>query len=319
MDCREPGQAWLDLTGVIETVFITGGSGLLALNWALLLRGRQPVTLALHDRQVALTGVGTHRCRLDSVDDVERALETVKPGIVIHTAALTSIETCEAKPELARHVNVDLAVNVALACARHAVPLAHISTDHLFSGEQACVGEEQPVAPRNVYGRTKAEAEHRVLDAHPRALVARTNFYAWGPGYRRSLSDTILRWLRGGETATLFTDVFFTPILADELARAVLDLAAAGSAGVYHVVGDERVSKHEFGMRLAAVFGLDAGLIRPALMAEAPARVRRPYDMSLANARARARLGRPMGGVDAHLLLLREQERSGRARELQTL
>ncbi len=243
----------------------------------------------------------------------------VKPALVVHTAALTSVETCEAQPELARRVNVDLAVNVAAACARHAVALAHISTDHLFSGNDACVGEEQPVAPRNVYGRTKAEAEQRVLDAHPRALVARTNFYAWGTTYRRSLSDTILGWLRAGETATLFTDAFFTPLLADELARAVLELSDAGAAGVFHVVGDERISKHEFGMRLADVFALDTGLIQPALMADAAELVQRPHDLSLTNARARALLGRPLGGVDGHLQSLREQEHGGRSRELQML
>jgi dTDP-4-dehydrorhamnose reductase len=241
------------------------------------------------------------------------------PGLVVHAAALTSVEACEAEPELARHVNVDLAVNVAAACARRSIPLAHISTDHLFSGDRACVDEEQPVAPLNVYGRTKAEAEERVLALHPTALVVRTNFFGWGTSYRRSLSDTILNWLRGGETATLFTDVFFTPILADELASAVLDLAAARGAGVYHVVGDERISKHEFGLRLAAVFGLDATLIRPGLMSDVPTLAQRPHDMSLANARARARLGRSMGGVDTHLASLLAQEQGGRARELQTL
>jgi dTDP-4-dehydrorhamnose reductase len=304
---------------VTGTVFITGGAGLLALNWALSQRGHRPVTLALHRRHVAIDGVDVHGCRLDSVDDVQRALDQVQPSLVVHAAAMTNVEACEAAPAAARHVNVDIAANVAAACGRHRIALAHISTDHLFAGEAACVGEDEPVAPRNVYGRTKAEAERRVLDAHPGAIVVRTNFFAWGPSYRPSLSDKVLAWLRGGETATLFTDAYFTPLLADALARAVVDLIAAGRSGVYHVVGDERISKHDFGVKLAQTFGLDQGLIQPALMADAPDLVRRPHDMSLSNARARAALGRPLGGVDVHLQALREQEQRGRARELQML
>lgn len=301
------------------TVFITGGSGLLALNWALQLRGHRPVTLALHDRQVVVQGIGTHRCLLDSVDDVERALDVVKPAIVVHTAALTSIEACEADPDLARHVNVNLAANVAAACARHAVPLAHISTDHLFRGDEPLVDEQHPVSPQNVYARTKAEAERLVLDLHSSALVVRTNFYCWGSSYRHSLSDTILNNLRAGEPSTLFTDVFFTPILAEVLTDAVLELTNAAHTGVFHVAGDERVSKFEFGRRLAHVFGLDAGLIRPGRMADVPSLVRRPHDMSLCTRRTCALLKRRLGSLDEHVTMLREQERRGRARELRTV
>jgi hypothetical protein len=54
-------------------------------------------------------------------------------------------------------------------------------------------------------------------------------------------------------------------------------------------------------------------------MADVPALVPRPHDMSLANARARQRLGRRLGGVGEHVAALRRQEEAGRARELQTL
>lgn len=319
MDRRQHDEAGCRLNVVTGTVFITGGAGLLALNWALSQREHRPVTLALHRRQVALAGVDAHRCRLDSVDDVQRALDHVQPSLVVHAAAMTNVDACETAPDAAQYVNVGIAANVAAACGRHRIALAHISTDHLFAGDVACVAEDEPVAPRNVYGRTKAEAETRVLDAHPEAIVVRTNFFAWGPSYRPSLSDKVLAWLRNGETATLFTDAYFTPLLADELARAVLDLVAAGRSGIYHVVGDERISKHDFGIKLARTFGLDEGLITRALMANAPDLVRRPHDMSLSNARARAALGRSLGGVDAHLQALRDQEQRGRSRELQAL
>lgn len=300
-------------------ILITGGSGLLALNWAAAMRGRTAVTLGLHERAVSLGGVASHAVALDTVDTVGRGLDTVGPSVVVHTAGLANIEACEADPFRAEAVNVTLATNVAAACASRALPLIHVSTDHLFRGDEALTAETHAVNPQNTYARTKADAERRVLDIHPAALVVRTNFYGWGPRYRRSFSDTIVDALRQGRSLTLFTDVFFTPILAESLALAAHDLLDRQIRGIVHVVGDERLSKHEFGLRVARRFGLDEGLIAPGRLADRPLLVRRPLDMSLSNSLARRLLGRTLGEIDTHLARLQEQEHGGLAEELQAL
>lgn len=299
------------------SVLITGGSGLLALNWAAAVRARMRVTLALYDREIQLAGVAAQYASLDSVDDVLRTLDAIGPDVVVHTAGLTSVELCEADEPLARHVNVDLAGHVAAACARRGLPLIHISTDHLFTGDQPLTTEDDPVEPQNAYARTKAEAERRVLDLCPDALVVRTNFYGWGPRYRRSFSDTIIDTLRQGAPLTLFVDVFYTPILAEALSRAVHDLVRRHATGIVHVAGDERISKYDFGLRVARRFQLDTGLVQPGRLADRPALAPRPLDMSLSNARACRLLGRPLGSVDAHLDRLWEQEQLGMAQEVQ--
>lgn len=300
-------------------IFLTGGSGLLALNWAADLRTSHDVVLGLHERQVRLDGTEGAPCRLETLDDARRTLAGAEPSLVIHTAGLTSVEGCEADPDLARLANVTLAANVAVACAEAGVPLVHVSTDHLFDGTDPLATETRPVSPLNVYGATKAEAEREVLDAHPDALVVRTNFYAWGMPWRSSFSDMIVDGLRAGRSLTLFHDVFYTPIHTAPQREAVFDLVAAGARGVVNVVGDERLSKLDFGRRLAEVFGLDADLIQAGSITDRTALVQRPMDMSLSNERARTLLGRSLGGVDAHLTLLQQQERSGLAQELRTL
>ena len=302
-----------------DGVLITGGSGLLAVNWAAALRERGPVTLGLHDRAVSLAGADARPLSLDSVDGVGRAIDAVGPRLVVHTAGLANVEACEENAGRAEAVNVAFALNVAIACASRSLPLIHVSTDHLFRGDEALAAEAHSVDAQNVYGRTKAAAERRVLEACPGALVVRTNFFGWGPRYRRSFSDTIIDALRHGDAVTLFTDVFFTPILAESLAIAAHELIDRQVRGIVHVVGDERLSKHEFGMRVAKRFQLDIGLIKTGRLADRPRLVPRPLDMSLSNNLARRLLGRPLGGVDAHLARLQEQERQGLARELQTL
>jgi dTDP-4-dehydrorhamnose reductase len=297
-------------------VLITGGSGLLALNWAVAVRETHDVTLGLHERNVSMERIQTRRIYLESVDSLVRALVAEKPDIIIHTAGLTSVEKCEAEPALAQHINVDLAGNVALACAKLNLPLVHISTDHLFSGEADLVDETCPVQPKNHYGRSKAEAEIRVLEAHPSALVARTNFYCWGPSYRRSFSDIIIEALRSGKELTLFPDVYYTPILVEAAAQAVHELLEQKASGIVHVVGDDRISKHDFGHRIAQEFGLDAGLIKTGYFANQTSLVQRPHDMSLSNKKVCSLLGRNLGGVAEHVERLHQQEICGIAQEI---
>ncbi len=293
-----------------DGILITGGSGLLALNWALATRDQYLITLALHSRKVSLPGVASRNISLDSVDEILASFEKIRPQLVIHTAGLTNVEECEANPELANHVNIDLAENVAMACAKLGISLVHISTDHLFSGEAPLVDESHPVAPQNVYGRTKAEAEQRVLEVCPQSLVVRTNFYGWGPLYRRSFSDMIIDSLRMGKALTLFKDIFYTPILIEALVYAVHDLVNQKANGIYNVVGDERISKYEFGIKVAKIFQLDASLIKSGYLKDKDMLVKRPYDMSLSNKKTCELLGRKLGDIDEQVLKLQQQEKS---------
>lgn len=302
-----------------KIALITGGSGLLALNWALAIREHYTIILGLHERNISLAGVETRQVDLESADHLARVFETVQPQIVIHAAGLTSIETCEANPDRAQHINVELAVNVARACAKLGLPLVHISSDHLFSGEASLVDETHPIAPKNVYGRTKAEAENRVLEAHPQALVIRTNFYGWGPSYRHSFSDVVIEALRSGKELTLFRDVYYTPILIEAAAQTAHDLINLKANGIFHVVGDERISKYEFGVKVAEQFNLDSSIINPGLLADQASLVQRPHDMSLSNKKTCNLLCRKLGGVAEHVARLHQQEQNGLAREIQKL
>ena len=297
-------------------VFITGGSGLLALNWAMKIKDQSEVILGIHDREINIPGFKAKRVNLESVADLIRDLEIMQPDIVIHTAGLTNVEQCEADPELAKHINVKLATNVAKACAKLKLPLVQVSTDHLFNGLVAFVDEAHPISPVNIYGKTKAEAEHQVLDAYPEALVVRTNFYGWGTSYRRSFSDTVIQELRAGKELTLFKDVTYTPILAEAVTKSVHDLINLKAAGIFHIVGDDRLSKHEFGLKLANEFNLNANLIKSGCITDRTSLIRRPHDMSLSNQKAKNLLGRNLGGVDEHIALLHQQEKNGLAREL---
>ena len=295
---------------------ITGGSGLLALNWGCAMRDQWDVILGTHLHDVNLPGVRS--CRIDLWDPelLESQLQPLSPDLLVHTAALTDVDRCESVPELATEVNASLAQNVAKVAAVAGIGLIHISTDHLFASDSGPYSESDPPRPLNEYGRSKLKGEELVRDACSRALVVRTNFFGWGHARRQSFSDWIIRSLRKGEAISLFDDVYFTPILADALATAAHELAAAGRSGTYNLVGDDRLSKYEFGVRLARRFALPTELICRVQVGNANLSALRPRDMSLTNAKACSSIRRGLGSLDDFFDALDTQERQGRSSQL---
>lgn len=297
-------------------ILVTGGTGLLALNWACALRGQADVTLGTHRHGVRLTGVASLRLDLSDGDSLSRQVSRTGADLIVHTAGLTNVDRCEDMPAEARHANAEIARNVAEVAAAAGIRLIHLSTDHLFSGIHQFYAEQATPEPLNEYARSKLLAEQWVQQACPDALILRTNFFGWGYAGRQSFSDWIIYGLRAGRSLPLFDDVFITPILADALAHAAHALLDQGTNGIFNLVGGERISKYEFGTRLAAAFGLPRALIHPAKVEQAHLHAIRPKDMSLDNSRLKQAIGYAPGSLETWFADLREQERRGRREEL---
>ena len=279
-------------------ILITGGTGLLALNWAYQIRDSHEVILGLHSRSVKPIFCKSTMINLESVDAIVDKLKALRIHIVIHTVGLTNVEACEENPELAYHVNVELAVNIAAACMFLNIQLVHISTDHLFSGGEKFNSEECTTNPVNIYAKSKKIAEVAVLNQNPSALVIRTNFFCWGTSYRNSLSDFIINNLRKNEPLYMFRDVYFTPIIATELARVVHEILAKGGNGIYNIVSEDRLSKHEFALKIAKAIRCDEKLMYSTSICDKKDLVLRPLEMSLSNKKTEKLLGRSSGNVD---------------------
>ena len=110
-----------------------------------------------------------------------------------------------------------------------------------------------------------------------------------------SFSDFIFNNLSNGESITLADDVFYTPVLARNLIDAVLALINKDAKGIYNVVGSERLSKYEFGMKMANIFEKNSNLIEKVSWASLAAIALRPADMSLSDKKIREFLGYDLG------------------------
>src|SRR5438477_2948628 len=138
--------------------------------------------------------------------------------------------------------NVVGAEIVAGAAAPHR--LIHLSTDIVFDGTVGHYREEDVPAPVNAYGRSKAEAELRVADAHPGATIARTSLiYGTPDGPQERLAR---------EGRRFYVDELRSPVHVDDLAAALLELLALEVPGPLHLAGADDVSRYELAVLLGA-------------------------------------------------------------------
>lgn len=292
----------------MKKVLITGGSGLFATNCAQICNDSYKVVLLLHRRKIAIEGIETDVALIDTPENVFSVFRKHKPDIVIHAAGLTSVEDCENDPKGAEISNVETTRNVSLASNYFGASLVHISTDHIFSGLSSYSSEIEKGNPVNIYAKTKLKAEEVAIENNPNALIIRTNFFGWGSSYRESFSDFIIKNLRQKKEIKLFKDIFFTPVVIDVLVEQIFKLLEKKAKGIFNIASSERLSKFEFGMKLASRFNLDFDLIKPVSIENQENLVKRPFDMSLSNSKVTKLISSSCPTIDEQIAILFSNE-----------
>ena len=245
---------------------------------------------------------------LDLTDDsaTRRLLFDLRPDAIVHCAAATNVDWCEDNPKQAEAINVQAsAVLAAIASALNA-RFVYVSTDSVFDGKRGNYVETDEAAPLNVYARSKLAGERETLRRNKAAIVVRVSIYGWNAQNKDSLAEWVLRRLEGGKHVPGFTDVFFTPILVNDLVPVLFAMLQHELSGLYHVAGSERISKFEFARRVATAFGFDPARVTPCQVKDMRLRAARPLDVSLNTEKVRIALGRSMPDVDSGLCGFRE-------------
>lgn len=242
--------------------------------------------------------------RLDLLEpaSLAAAFDTTKPDAVLHAAALADPDCCQREPDLAWRLNAEAPAALARLSARGGVRLVALSTDLVFRGDRPFSSEADEPVPVLHYARTKLEGERSLLAEDPRAAVARVALVVGrGHGARGTASETIAWALRARRRLRLFTDQLRTPVDPESVAAAVAVLLRGTQAGLFHLGGPERISRHELGLRVAVALGLDRSLIDASRQAEMKDAAPRPLDVSLDSSRARRELGFAPRPLDAAL------------------
>lgn len=303
----------------MRRVLITGASGLLGANLVLDAADRWETTAVAHAHRVEWTGVRSFQADLAEPGAAHEIVSRVRPDGVIHCAAATDVDGCEADPEAAFRLNREMAGLVAEAASHVGARMAHISTDAVFDGMAGGYREDDPANPINIYGRSKLEGERAVGAACPEALIIRTNIFGWNAREKRSLAEWFLDHLEAPRRCPGFTDIWVSPILVSDLGQLIFRMLEDGLQGVYHVGGADCLCKYEFGVRIAETFGLDAGLIDPVEADSGRLRAPRPRRLCLSGEKIEADLRIRLPSLRQGLERFKAQRESGRAARLRAM
>ncbi|MFM1836003.1 MAG: dTDP-4-dehydrorhamnose reductase, partial [Bacteroidota bacterium] len=253
-----------------KTILITGSNGLL---------GQKLVDLLSKEDNIQLiaTAKGDNRLpnqegyvyqSLDITDSqqVNEVFAAYKPQIVIHTAAMTNVDTCESDLEGCESLNVKAVEYIVEACEKQGSFLCHLSTDFIFDGADGPYDEEATPNPISIYGESKLKAEKIIQASSIRWAIARTVLVF---GIVPDMSRTnIILWvkksLEEGKQINVVTDQFRTPTLAEDLAMGCWLIAQKEAEGIFNISGEELLTPYEMAIQTAEYFHLPKELIKPA-------------------------------------------------------
>jgi dTDP-4-dehydrorhamnose reductase len=253
-----------------KRILITGSNGLLGQKLVELLRTQANVDLIATARGANRLPVreGYTYASLDITvqDEVNEVFDQFKPEVVIHTAAMTNVDTCETDREGCDFLNVDAVAFLIKACEKYNSYLCHLSTDFIFDGADGPYTEEGIANPISYYGESKLKAEQLLFDSTIRWSIARTVLvYGIVPDMSRS---NIVLWvkksLEDGKTIQVVTDQFRTPTLAEDLAMGCWLLSKDEVEGIFNISGSDFLTPYEMAVMTADYYGLDKSLLQKA-------------------------------------------------------
>lgn len=287
-----------------KRVLITGATGLL---------GREVVKAFQDKKGWAVTGAAFSRADgasilkvdLGNEQEIAKALDNVRPQVVVHCAANRFPDKVDKDPEGTRRLNVTATETLARLCAAAGAVLIYISTDYVFSGRpgEAPYAADAATGPTNLYGQTKLDGERAVLEAYggsskgkARGVVLRVPvLYGHAETPAESAVNVLMDVLwqaQGDEAKPVKMDHWALryPTNTEDVGRVCADVAekyldadnSAALPSVLQFSSEDKLTKYEICQLFAEIMGLSGDKIQPNTEGNDPsAAVQRPYDCHL--------------------------------------
>ena len=209
----------------------------------------------------SVTALSSRDADIRDEKSVERVIQETHPEWIVLAAAYTDVDGCENNSELAFAVNRDGALNIAKATKRAGARLLFLSSDYVFDGKKTAPYEiDDRRSPQSVYGRSKAEAELKLLDVIPECCIARTSWLFGAGG--KCFPDTILRLAASRSELDVVNDQRGCPTYAVDIGRTIVELCRKNATGIVHVTNAGDCAWFEFAREIIRLGGLPA-TVRP--------------------------------------------------------
>lgn len=271
-------------------ILITGLNGIIGWNIFKTVSALYPQTLGTYrEFHPRLETLNVRRLEVDGPEAFETMAQEFQPEILIHSWAMCDLDICEQFPEMAEKINVEgtRVILKAAAGLKNLKRFVYISTDHVFDGEAGNYSETDLPQPKHVYGATKLAAEKLVQNSGLSWQILRPGLVIGDSLQgRKGPRDFLLTRIRAGKPTHYFTDEWRTSIPAPVMAERVAAIALSEQTGIFHVAGEEILSRYELAQRIALENGFTTEHVFPRLRAEDRWASIRPKDLSLKTLRA---------------------------------
>ena len=278
-------------------ILITGGKGQLASEIRTIIEtGRSEIgPIELNDIKTEFIDVD--ELDITNLDAVRKYIKNFKADVVINCAAYTNVDGCETNLDAAFKVNAIGPRNLAIACEEVGAKLLHVSTDYVFSGEDAEAPRKEfdETRPVSAYGTTKLLGEQYVRDFCSKYYIVRT---AWLYGYNgHNFVYTMMKLAQSNDAISVVNDQRGNPTNANDLAYHILKLIKTDEYGIYHCTGEGECSWYDFASKIIELSG-EQCTVNPCTSQEYKAKypnsADRPAYSSLYNMMLRATVGNEM-------------------------
>lgn len=208
---------------------------------------------------------------ITSYQDMLGAFDFNRPKIVYLAAACANVDSCQ--NENTDAINVGATIMCLRLCEMFNAKLVWFSSSYVFNGLNRVPYEEShPTDPVQHYGKQKETVEQHILHSGHKALIVRTVGVFGSEHGNRNFVKQVAASVAAGRKVFAPVDQYMNPIYAVDLAERTVELAQRFN-GIYHVAGNESVSKFEFASEVAKFFGkeqLVMGVTSEAVKQKAP-------------------------------------------------
>lgn len=224
---------------------------------------------------------------ISSLERTRKILNSVRPSVIVNTAAMHHVENCEKEPLRAYEVNALGARNLAIVARELDAKLIHVSSDYVFDGsKKRPYVESDPALPLNVYGNTKLAGETFIRETAEKYFIVRTSaLYGRNPCRAkggRNFVDLMLKLAGERDELRVVDDEVVSPTSTTELAKQIAELTRGDHYGLYHATSEGSCSWYEFAKTIFEITNTKVNL-KIAGPNEFPTKVPRPKYSVLEN------------------------------------
>ncbi len=268
----------------LRKLLIIGASGFLGWHICQIAQDSWQIYGTCHSRSHLSPPINWINIDLTDLVALPKQLIAIQPDAIIHLAALSQPNICQAQPERSYQVNVLASLAIAEYCAQANIPLVFTSSEQVFDGQNPPYKESDRPTPINRYGEHKLAAEIGILERHPRSSICRMPLmFGFAPDAPSFIQGFIER-LRSPQVLEAFTDEIRTPVIGFDAAQGLMIVLERQFQGILHLGGVEALSRYDMAQQLAAFYKIPNAQIKPCRQADVIMAAPRPLNLTMDSA-----------------------------------